>query len=202
MKNVNKQLSHRQRQALATQQVILEAARALFLERGYGTTTIESISEKAGVAVSTVYSIYKNKRGILAAIRETWHQESGQREIYQMALSESDPQRRMELFARATRCQWETSATMISIYNGAAAVDPDAAGELKEALAGRRANLSHFISETAAMLRPGLTHERAAAIYLALTHAEVYLELVDVFGWSSDEYETWLAEILKQQLLP
>lgn len=202
MKNVNKQLSHRQRQALATQQVILEAARTLFLEQGYGTTTIESISEKAAVAVSTVYSIYKNKRGILAAIREAWHQESGQREIYQAALSETDSQRRMELFARATRRQWETSATMMSIYNGAAAVDSEAAAELKEALAGRRANLSRFIGESALMLRPGLTRERAAAIYLALTHDKVYLELVEVFGWSPDEYEAWLAEVLKQQLLP
>ena len=143
MGNVNKQLTHRQRQALATQQIILEAARALFLEQGYGATTIESISDRAGVAVSTVYSIYKNKRGILAAIREAWHQESGQREIYQAALSETNPQRRIELFARATRRQWETSASMISIYNGAAAIDPEAAAELREALAGIRANLSH-----------------------------------------------------------
>jgi AcrR family transcriptional regulator len=202
MNKVNKQLSHRQRQALATRQVILDAARSLFLEQGYGTTTIESISDAAGVAVSTVYSIYKNKRGILAAIREAWHQESGQREIYQMALSESDPQRSMELFARATRRQWESSAIMMSIYNSAAAVDPEAAVELKEALAGRRANLSRFIGEIASILRPGLAHEQAAAIYLALTHAEVYLELVEVFGWSPDEYETWLANVLKQQLLP
>jgi hypothetical protein len=52
------------------------------------------------------------------------------------------------------------------------------------------------------MLRPGLTPERAAAIYLALTRAEVYLELVEVFGWSPDDYEAWLADTLKQQLLP
>jgi AcrR family transcriptional regulator len=202
MKNVKKQLSHRQRQALATQQIILEVARTLFLEQGYGATTIESIIDKAGVAVSTVYSIYKNKRGILTAIREAWHQESGQRETYQAALREPNPQRRMELFARATRRQWETSATMMSIYHSAAAVDPEAAAELNEALAGRRANLSHFIRETASALRPGLSHERAAAIYLALTRSEVYQELIEVFGWSPDEYEIWLAEILQQQLLP
>ena len=154
MKKVNKQLTHRQRQALATQQVILEAARALFLEQGYGASTIEAISEQAGVAVSTIYSIYKNKRGILAAIWEAWHQDSGQREIYQAALGEFDPQRRMELFARATRRQWETSASMMSIYQSAAAVDPEAAAELAKALAGRRTNLSRFIGETASMLRP------------------------------------------------
>ena len=70
MKNVNPSTSHRQRQALATRQIILEAAHRLFLEQGYGSTTIEVISAEAGVAVSTVYGIYKNKRGILKAIRE------------------------------------------------------------------------------------------------------------------------------------
>jgi AcrR family transcriptional regulator len=202
MENVNRPLSHRQRQALATQQIILDAARELFLEQGYGTTTIDAISARAGVAVSTVYSIYKNKRGILKAIREAWHQESGQREIYELALREADPERRIELFARATRRQWEMGATMLSIYHSAAAVDLEAGAELKVALAGRRANLSRIIGETASMLRPDLTQERATAIYLALTRDEVYQELVGVFGWTPDDYETWLAELLKQQLLP
>lgn len=202
MKNVNKQLTHRQRQALATQQIILDAARDLFREFGYGLTSIEAISERAGVAVSTVYSIYKNKRGILSAIREAWHQESGQRALYQAALNESDPERRLELFAKATRQQWEASADMMAIYQGAAAVDPEAAAELKEALVGRRANLSRTIGETAAMLHPDLTSQQAAAIYLALTRAEVYLELVEGFGWLPDDYEVWLAKTLKQQLLP
>ena len=66
---------HRQRQALATQQLILETARALFLEQGYGITTIEAIAAAAGVAVSTVYAVYKNKRTLLKAIREAWHLE-------------------------------------------------------------------------------------------------------------------------------
>jgi hypothetical protein len=39
----------------------------------------------------------------------------------------------MELAADATRRQWETGATMLSIYTSATAVDPEAAAELKEA---------------------------------------------------------------------
>lgn len=206
MKNVKSSvkdsLSLRQRQAMLTQQLVLDAARDLFLDQGYGTTTIETISARAGVAVSTVYSIYKNKRGILKAIREAWHLESEQREIYNLALQEPDPQRRMELAASATRRQWETGAAMMSIYNSAAAVDVEAAAELKEALTRRRNNLTHFIAETVPMLRPSLSLEWAAAIYLALTRAEVYQELVGVFNWSPDDYEIWLAQTLKQQLLP
>lgn len=201
MDNVNTPLTHRQRQALETQQLILGAARELFLEQGYPATTIEGIARQAGVAVSTVYAVFGSKRGILKAIREAWHQESGQREINQRALREPDARRRLELAAHAARRQWETSAAMIRIYRGAAVSEPEAAAELAVALAGRRTFQQHFIHEMASMLRPGLDPERAAAIYRGLTLPEVYEELVNEAGWSPDEYEAWLGQVLQQQLL-
>src|SRR5512141_1808696 len=137
--------TYRQRQAQATQQLIVDAARDLFLEHGYGATTLEAISVKAGVAISTVYAVFKNKRGILKAIREAWHLDSGQRHIYQQSLLEADPNRRMGMFAQATRRQWEAGAVMVEIYTSAAAVDPEAAAELKESLEGRRRNMERFI---------------------------------------------------------
>ncbi len=157
---------------------------------------------RAGVAVSTVYAVFKNKRGILRAIREAWHQASGQRDIYDRAKQESDPKRRLALAAHATRRQWDTGATMIAIYNGAAAIDPEAAAELEAALQGRRANIEHFIHASLPMLRPDLTEPTACAIYLALTRAEVYQELVIRWQWSPDDYESWLTTTLQQQLLP
>jgi AcrR family transcriptional regulator len=202
MEIVKKPLTHRQRQALATQQLILETARTLFLEQGYGVTTIEAIAAKAGVAVSTVYAVYKNKRGILKAIREAWHQASGQREIYQQALQETDSRRRLLLAARATRRQWESSAAMMEVYASAAAVDAEAAAELNEAQNGRRRNMRWFIQQSAAMLRPGLDAAEASAIYLGLTRPEVYQEFVAVAGWSPEAYEQWLAQTMIAQLLP
>ncbi len=202
MERVKPPLTHRQRQALATQQLIVDAARDLFVEQGYGITTIEAISAKAGVAVSTVYAIYRNKRTILKAIREAWHLESGQREIYQQALRETTATRRMELAAHATRRQWESGASMMLIYTGAAAVDSEAAAELREAEQGRRTFMTQFIFNTASMLRPGLAPDVAAAIFLALTRPEVYRELVTMADWTPEAYERWLAEALKTQLLP
>ncbi len=202
MNDVKQPLTHRQRQALATQQVIVDGARVLFLEQGYGTTTIDAIAMKAGVAVSTVYAIFKNKRGILKAIREEWHQQSGQRAIYSQALAESDAYKRIELAAHATRRQWETGGNMIAIYKSAADVDAEAAVEMQESLSGRRRNMQHFISESLPLLRTDLTVEKATALFLALTLAEIYQELVGKLGWSADEYEAWLAQTLKQQLLP
>lgn len=199
MKKVNKQLTHRQRQALETQELIVNAARELFLVQGYGTTTIEAISEKAGVSISTVYSIYKSKRGILSAIREAWHLQSTQREIYLRAIEETEPEKKLQLAAHATRRQWETSLEMMTIYKGAASADSTAAEELEAAQIGRRKALQEFVQSI--VLPPSLTLDRATAIYLALTRPELYDELVNVAGWNPEDYETWLAEILKRQFL-
>lgn len=201
MDRVNQKITHRERQALATQSLIVDVSRDLFLRHGYGTTTIEAIASEAGVAVSTVYAIFKNKRGILRAIREAWHRASGQRDVYESALLQADASKRLELAAHATRRQWETGAAMIAIYRGAAAVDAEAADELAEALHGRRAHIAHFMRQSRDMFRPDLTYEQAAAIFRALTLAEVYEELVNVAGWSPDAYEQWLVEALKEQLL-
>lgn len=201
MDEVKQPLTHRQRQALATRQLILETAADLFLQQGYGVTTIDAISQQAGVAVSTVYALYKSKRGILKAIRESWHGESGMRDLLHQALQEPEPARRLEQAAHFTRRQWETGARLIAIYQSAAAVDPEAAAEFALALAGRRQNLTGFIQQSAPLLRSGLEPDRAAAIFLSLTQAEIYQQLVNVSGWTADEYEAWLGNCLKQQLL-
>jgi len=202
MEKVKSNLTHRQRQALATRELIVDAACELFLTQGYMATTIEAISARAGVAVSTVYAVFRNKRGILQAIRERWHQESGQRDIYRQALEQSDPKRRLELAAYATRRQWEIGGAMMAIYQAAAAADPDAAAELSTALQGRRTFLTQFIDAMSGQLRLDLSPTRAAALFSTLTQPTIYQELVGDAGWSPEEYEVWLAETLQQQLLP
>ena len=201
MEKVKSTLTHRQRQALATRELIVDAACELFLAQGYMATTIEAISARAGVAVSTIYAVFRNKRGILQAIRERWHRESGQRDIYRQAMEQSDPKRRLELAAYATRRQWETGGAMMAIYQAAAVADPDAAAELSTALQGRRTFLTQFIDAMSEQLRLDLSSTRAAALFTTLTQPTIYQELVGEEGWSPEEYEVWLAETLQQQLL-
>ncbi len=202
MTAVKRSSTHRQRQAQQTQALIVDAAQRLFFEQGYGVTTIEAVAEAAGVAVSTVYNIFGSKRGVLKAIRERWHEQSQVKDIYAAAMSEPDPARRLESFAHATRRQWEVGAVTMAIYQGAAATDAEAAAELQEALSGRRRNVGKWLEQSHPLLRPDLSPERLAAIHLALTRPEVYLEFVESWGWTPDEYETWLAAALKQQFLP
>jgi AcrR family transcriptional regulator len=203
MANVKRRIKPtlRQRQAQATRSMIVTAAQELFLERGYVGTTIEAIAEKAQVAVSTVYAIFGSKRGILRAIREAWHGRSHIRDVTFGSPEASDPHQRLVQLAQATQKQWETGSDVITIYTGAAAVDPEAAAELSEALAGRRRALQTFSLSLEPYLRHGMDVTRATAILQALCRSEVFDELVRCSGWPAEAYQAWLSQALERELL-
>ena len=47
---------------------MIDAARALFLERGYQATTIDAISDHSDVPAATVYRLFSSKLGILKSL--------------------------------------------------------------------------------------------------------------------------------------
>ena len=54
-------MSNRRRQAAETRRRIIDAAYGLFIQRGYGKSTLSDIAARAGVAVETVYAAFGNK---------------------------------------------------------------------------------------------------------------------------------------------
>ena len=70
MAAVKGQPSARQARANATRARIITSAYALFCESGYRGTTMESIAERAGVAVQTVYFAFRTKDDLLQAVYE------------------------------------------------------------------------------------------------------------------------------------
>ncbi len=61
--------TRRRAQARETQRAILRAAHDLFVEQGYGRTTIAQVAERAGVSPETIYATWKNKATLL---HRTW----------------------------------------------------------------------------------------------------------------------------------
>ncbi len=49
-------------------QALLDAAREVFLERGYANATIDAVVERAGGSKATVYDLFENKEGLFAAL--------------------------------------------------------------------------------------------------------------------------------------
>ena len=54
--------------AQVTRAAIVEAARALFAERGYARTSVAAVAERAGVALNTVYTSIGGKPALVAAV--------------------------------------------------------------------------------------------------------------------------------------
>lgn len=54
---------------------ILEAARAVFAERGYGAAAVAEIAGRAGVVEGTVYSYFETKRALLIAVMKGFYED-------------------------------------------------------------------------------------------------------------------------------
>ena len=192
--------SVREERAWVTRGRITEAARRLFRAQGYGATTLTDVAREAGVAVQTIYAIYRSKAGLLRALREGVREHPEADAQFEAAVGEGDADRALGLFARSIRIRWQDGADIVAIHRDAAAVDGAIRTEVDATLAVRRAGLERL----ARSLKTGLgavATERASAILDVLTLPEVYLELVEVQGWTPDEFEAWLGQALRGQLI-
>jgi TetR/AcrR family transcriptional regulator, repressor of fatR-cypB operon len=61
-------MSRKEREKLARQMDILNAARDLFISKGYGDTTLEDIARKAEFGKGTIYNYFNSKEELIAAI--------------------------------------------------------------------------------------------------------------------------------------
>jgi TetR/AcrR family transcriptional regulator, regulator of autoinduction and epiphytic fitness len=199
----------RQARTRRTRAAVIEAARTLFLERGYAATTIEAISDLSDTPQATVYRLFSSKLGILQAVLDV--SIGGDDETVAMLdrppvralLSDSDPKHKLAGFAALLREVLARAAPVHRILADAARSDADAASLLAE-IARQRSEGQQGIARSLARsraLRPGIRARDAADIIHALASPEVYGLLVIDRGWSGERYERWLSAILIDELL-
>lgn len=80
----------RVRQAEATRALLLEAARELFTDRGYGETSIEDIIRQAGVARGALYHHFAGKEALFRAVYDEVESEVISR-VMATALAQATP---------------------------------------------------------------------------------------------------------------
>jgi TetR/AcrR family transcriptional regulator, regulator of autoinduction and epiphytic fitness len=188
---------------------VVQAARALFLERGYAATTIEAISDLSDVPPATVYRLFSSKLGILKALLDV--SIAGDDEAIPLPdrphvlalLADPDPRHQLSGFAGITCGIMSRTEPIHQILVSAAGADPDAAALLAEQTRHRlqgQAGIARSLSRAGA-LRPELRERDAADIIHALMSPEVYRLLVGNRGWAPERYERWLRGILMDQLL-
>ena len=202
--------SRRQAQARQTRLQIAEAARSLFLERGYAGTTIEAIGEAAGVAAETIYATFKNKRNILSFLFDILVGGDDEairlvdRPNPQAVFKETDQQRQLSMFARDITSILHRAAPIFEILRIAAKTEPEIAALVQHLLKERMDNMSLVAKHVTANgpLREGLDRSRAAELIWSMTSPELYLLFRRDRQWSDDQYTEWLTETLTRLLLP
>lgn len=208
--------THRARRPTASQArtrrtrvAVVEAARTLFLERGYAATTIGAISELSDTPQPTVYRLFSSKLGILQAVLDV--SIVGDDEVIAMPdrpqvhalVSDPDPTNMLAGFAVLLRELMARTAPVHRILADAARSDEAAASLLAE-IARQRQQGQQRIARSLARsggLRPGMRERDAADVIHALASPEVYNLLVADRGWSGHRYENWLKTTLIHQLL-
>jgi AcrR family transcriptional regulator len=189
---------------------VVQAARALFLERGYAATTVEAISGLSDVPPATVYRLFGTKLGILKALFDVSIAGDDEaipleeRPHVRALVADPDPGNQLSGFAGITRGIMARTEPVHRILVSAAGSDPDAAALLAEQTRHRQRGQSQIAStlSRAGAPRPKLREREAADIIHALMSPEVYRLLVSDRGWHPDRYQRWLAETLVSQLLP
>ena len=187
---------------------VVDAARTLFLERGYVSTTIEAISEHSDVPTATVYRLFSSKLGILKALLDTSIAGDDQPVAVQdrpdvaSLFAERDPRKILAGFAGVTTAINERTGDVYLVLSSAAGSDP-AAAQLLDEIRGQRDKGQGAIARSLARahaLRRGLRERDAADVIHALMSPELYSLLVRDRGWTPQRYEKWLAATLTQQL--
>jgi AcrR family transcriptional regulator len=200
----------RQARTRRTRAAVVEAARVLFVERGYAGTTMEAISDRSDTPPATVYRLFSSKLGILKAVLDV--SIGGDDEAVAMAdrprvralLTDEDPKKQIAGFA-ALLCEVMARVGPVHRILADAARSDEGASSLLTDIARQRHEGQRRIARSVARsgaLRPGLREGDAADIVHALASPEVYGMLVLDRGWSPEHYEKWLGSILIDQLLP
>jgi AcrR family transcriptional regulator len=189
---------------------VVQAARTLFLERGYPGTTVEAISDVSDVPPATVYRLFSSKLGILKALIDVSIAGDDEavpidrRSHVRALLADPDARNKLAGFAGIACGIMSRTEPVHRILVSAAGSDPDAAALLAEQTRQRQRGQSQIARSLAraGALRTGLREREAADVIHALMSPEVYRLLVCERGWAPERYREWLRGILIDQLLP
>jgi AcrR family transcriptional regulator len=198
----------RRQQADRTREFVLEAARRLFLKRGYAGTTIASIAEAADVSVETIYKAFGGKPGLVRAIALKGLEGVGPMPAEQR----SDEMRSTERDAYKVMQRWGTFTTEVAplgapiylLLRTAAATDPEVAELLEELNRARLVRMEH---NAKALLergdfRAGVTLDHARDVLWTYSSPELYELLVLRQHWPLELYGRFVADGMIAALLP
>ena len=187
---------------------ILRAAYELFVDQGYGATTLQGVAERAGVAVQTIYFAFGNKPSLLKELVDVTIAGDDepvptmQRDWFREALAADTAEAHLAAHVRGTCGVLARVAPIMDVLHAAGAQDPSLASLWQQDTDPR-----HDVQTAAArglLAKPGakadLTVEHAADVLYGLLSPQLYLLFIRDRGWAPESWERWAYETLHAQL--
>jgi AcrR family transcriptional regulator len=200
----------RAEQTALTRRRVVDAARRLFVERGYAGTTIGAVAQAAGVSVQTVYNVVGGKATLLKAVYDVTLAGDddpvpiGQRPEFRAVVEASTGRACLAAYSTVGRVLGERVSSLVTVLAAqAAAGDPDLAAFVAT-IEGERATGTRNVAAHVARrfgLRDGLDVDAAADVLWALTAPDLADRLVTRRGWGWDRFERWLGTAMADALL-
>lgn len=197
------QESKRSERARQTRMRMLQAALDLFVEHGYGATTLQDVASRAGVAVQTIYFTFGNKRTLLKELADVSIAGDDEpiatmdRPWFKNALAAETAEEQLRAHVRGSRKVLERVAPVLEVIRGAMATDPEIGrwpGDV---------DLRYVVMSAAGKalatkpgLRDDVDEELAADVLYAMLSPELYQLCVRDRGWTPRKWERWTTHAL------
>ncbi|MFC4950287.1 TetR/AcrR family transcriptional regulator [Pseudonocardia sp. GCM10023141] len=199
--------TRRQEQARENQRRIVSAAHTLFVDKGYGRTTMADIATQAGVATETVYATFRNKPTLL---HRAWDVAVGgdEQDIHLLdrpemhaVLAEPDLATRLTRFAEVNTAIMRRTAPLLRALRGAATSEPAAAALVAEADSARLEAMGIHVAAAARTGRLAVSAQECRDVLWSTTDGTLWHRLVVERGWTDDRYATWLGQMWVSMLV-
>jgi AcrR family transcriptional regulator len=199
----------RAEQARNTRRAIVDAAARMFVERGYGETTVDAIAAEAGVSRKTVFTSVGGKVEALKVARD-WAIVGDdapipmlERPAIKAATQQKDARKVITSYVQNYADSAGRVAPIHHVIEAAKGLDVDVRTLSEEGWAQRRHGMAMFAAhlDKLGALRTDLTVEMAGDLLWLYNDPETYFKLVLTRGWPVERFKTWLGDTLVQQLI-
>ncbi len=187
-------------QARTTRRAIVDAAARLFIEHGYGATTVDAIAEAAGVSRKTVFTSVGGKAQALKLAID-WAITGDDEPVpvldrprVRAGMAEPDARLILAGYARSACETGARIARLVAVAEAAAGAYPEIRALSEDGHAQRLRGmrvLAQVLDDRGA-LQPGMTVAEAADILWLLGGPGVYHRFVIEQGWPAGRFESWL----------
>ena len=194
--------SRREAQARLTRRRVLDAATAVFLERGFAGATMRVIAGRAGVSVPTVELLFGTKKRLLKAAIDIAIAGDDEpvpvldRAWAEAAIKADTAEEFLAIAAGVLGPAQERSAGLVLAVFEAASTDSELA-ELAEQMAAQRAATAGWIVDQLtrkASLRTDRSRQEAIDTVWILMDPAVFDRLTRQHHWTPQRYQRWFAD--------